>query len=370
MLFAPSHEQEQIKAAARSFFERENPLSHAVLAAESSEDTRLSWNRLADELGATALAVPASDGGIGGSFVEFAVVLEEAGRAVSSLPLSSSAVATGVLLQSHGFATRDDLIESAAAGRTVTSVALPELPRIANARREDTGWVISGGWRSVPHALEADALLVFANTSEGWGCFRVVPGRSVERKAQPALDPTQRLASVVLHEAPATLIGDLAQGNELLEHAQHVARIALALDAVGGARMCLELALDHARVREQFGRPIGSFQAIKHKCADMLLWVEAATSAAHAAAWQLATSPGDEFQLMTASTVAKSYCSEAYLRVSADLIQILGGIGFTWEHPAHLFFKRARYNSSQWGDPSAIRVLQRQLLNLNNQRDS
>ena len=193
----------------------------------------------------------------------------------------------------------------------------------------------------------ADTLLVAARTDDGLGLFRVdARAEGLSRALVPSLDTTRKLATVELAATPAQLV---SRGDQTanLERALALTVCALAAEQVGGAQRCLEMATDYAKTRLQFGRPIGSYQAIKHKCADMLVAVEFAKSAAYAACFAAANDAAD---LLEAAALAKAYCSEAYFQVAAENIQIHGGMGFTWEHPAHLYFKRAKASDLLFGD--------------------
>ena len=186
----------------------------------------------------------------------------------------------------------------------------------------------------------ANLLLVAAKTDAGVSIFAVDPSDAgVTRTNLATMDQTRKQSKIEFAGAPATLIGTDGAGWTTLERVLDLAAVALAAEQVGGAQKVLETAVQYAKDRVQFGRPIGSFQAIKHKCADMLLEVESAKSAAYYAAW-CAAELNDE--LPSVASLAKAYCSEAYFHAAAENIQIHGGIGFTWEHPAHLYFKRAK----------------------------
>jgi len=168
------------------------------------------------------------------------------------------------------------------------------------------------------------------------------------------MDQTRKQAKLTFDATPARLVGAEGQGWAAVSKMLDLAAVALAAEQVGGAQKVLEMAVEYAKVRVQFGRPIGSFQAIKHKCADMLLEVESAKSAAYYAGWAAAE---DSDELPVVASLAKSYCSEAYFHATAENIQIHGGIGFTWEHPAHLYFKRAKSSELLFGDPTYHREL-------------
>jgi alkylation response protein AidB-like acyl-CoA dehydrogenase len=168
------------------------------------------------------------------------------------------------------------------------------------------------------------------------------------------MDQTRKQARLTFESTPARLVGTDGAGWAAVSKMLDLAAVALAAEQVGGAQKVLEMAVEYAKVRVQFGRPIGSFQAIKHKCADMLLEVESAKSAAYYAGWAAAE---DNDELPVVASLAKSYCSEAYFHATAENIQIHGGIGFTWEHPAHLYFKRAKSSELLFGDPTYHREL-------------
>ena len=183
-----------------------------------------------------------------------------------------------------------------------------------------------------------------------------VEGGAAGMTATPlaTMDQTRKQARIEFASTPARLVGDEGGAAPVLSRTLDLAAVALAAEQVGGAQRCLDMAVDYAKTRIQFGRPIGSFQAIKHKCADMLLEVESAKSAAYYAGWAAAE---DSEELPVVASLAKSYCSEAYFHAAAENIQIHGGIGFTWEHDAHLYFKRAKSSELMLGDPSYHREL-------------
>jgi alkylation response protein AidB-like acyl-CoA dehydrogenase len=178
--------------------------------------------------------------------------------------------------------------------------------------------------------------------------------KGMSRTALPTMDQTRKQARIDFDGTPATLVGQEGKGWEILGTVLDLAAVALAAEQVGGAQKVLEMAVEYAKVRVQFGRPIGSFQAIKHKCADMLLEVESAKSAAYYGMWCAAEM---NQELPSVASLAKAYCSEAYFHAAAENIQIHGGIGFTWEHPAHLYFKRAKSSELMFGDPTYHREL-------------
>ena len=208
----------------------------------------------------------------------------------------------------------------------------------------------------------AGLILVAARSDAGLSLFAVEPDAAgLTRTALATMDQTRKQARLEFASTPATLVGRDGGAAEGLEKTLQLAAVALAAEQVGGAQRVLDNAVDYAKNRMQFGRPIGSFQAIKHKCADMLFEVESAKSAAYYGAWAAAT---DDDELALAASLAKSYCSEAYFHCAAENIQIHGGIGFTWEHHAHLYFKRAKSSELLLGDPAYHRELLAQRLGI------
>jgi alkylation response protein AidB-like acyl-CoA dehydrogenase len=220
------------------------------------------------------------------------------------------------------------------------------------------GFALTGEKLFVLDGHVAGLLLVVAQTPEGPSLFAVEAGDAtgLTREKMPTLDATRTQARITFDGTPATLVGTAGGASGPLERTLDLAAAALAAEQAGGARRVLEMAVEYAGVREQFGRPIGSFQAIKHKCADMLLAAESATSAAYAAGWAVdaaAADPTDsaaDAEVGVLASLAKAYCSEAYYQCAAENIQIHGGIGFTWEHPAHLYLKRAKSSQVLLGD--------------------
>jgi alkylation response protein AidB-like acyl-CoA dehydrogenase len=205
-------------------------------------------------------------------------------------------------------------------------------------------------------------ILVSARTPAGVSLFAVVGGASgLTRTALATMDQTRKQARLEFAGTPAKLVGSDGGGWATLSKTLDLAAVALAAEQVGGAQKVLDMSVEYAKVRVQFGRPIGSFQAIKHKCADMLLEVESAKSAAYYAGWAAAE---DSEELPTVACLAKAYCSDAYFHAAAENIQIHGGIGFTWEHDAHLYFKRAKSSELYLGDPTYHRELLAQRIGL------
>jgi alkylation response protein AidB-like acyl-CoA dehydrogenase len=364
MNFAFSEEQEELRRITRQFLESKSPESEVRRLMDTDEgyDEKV-WGQMANELGLQSLIIPEEFGGQGFSFVELTVVLEEMGRALLCAPYFSSCVlAANALIHSGDDAAKQAHLPGIASGETIATLAFTE-PNgkwdesgiEATATKDGDSYALSGTKMFVLDGAQANLLIVAAKTDAGTSLFAVDPAASgVTRTNLATMDQTRKQAKIELDGAAGTLIGTDGGGWATLERVLDLAAVALAAEQVGGAQKVLEEAVQYAKDRVQFGRPIGSFQAIKHKCADMLLEVESAKSAAYYAAW-CASELNDE--LPSVASLAKAYCSEAYFHAAAENIQIHGGIGFTWEHPAHLYFKRAKSSELLFGDPTYHREL-------------
>jgi len=364
MLLAFTEEQRELGRMMRSFLEAASPepTVRTLMETERGFDPA-TWSRMAGELGLQQLAIPEEYGGAGYTFVEQGVVLEEMGRALLCAPfLSSVVLAANTLLLSGDDQAKKELLPALASGEKTGTLAYTEADGqwdasgiTTTAAESAEGWTLNGEKVFVLDGHTADLLLVIAATEHGLSTFAVDgsdPG--VARVPMQTMDLTRKQARVTLTDVPARLVGANGEAAEVLPRVLDLAAVALAVEAVGGAQRCLDMAVEYAKVREQFGKPIGSFQAIKHKCADMLLEVESARSAAYYAMWAAA---GNSPELPTAAAMAKAYCTEAYAHAAAENIQIHGGIGFTWEHPAHLYFRRAKSTELLLGDPAYHREL-------------
>jgi alkylation response protein AidB-like acyl-CoA dehydrogenase len=364
MNFLFTDEQLELRATVRDFLADKSaePAVRRLMATEAGYDPAV-WRQMSDQLGLQGLAVPEEYEGAGFGYLELGIVLEEMGRALLCAPyLSSVALATEALLRCADEAARKELLPGLATGRTIGTLALLEQPGRwdeaglrTRARRSGAGWVLDGVKRHVPDGHIADLIMVGARTPAGIGLFAVdgaAPG--LRRVPVPTLDQTRKQAHLELAGTPARLIGEQADGWRVLRRVLDTAAILLAAEQVGGASRVVDMAVGYARVREQFGRPVGSFQAVKHMCADMLTEAEAARSAA---CYGLRALAADSEDLPLAASLATVYCSAAYCRIAGDAIQVHGGIGFTWEHPAHLYFKRAKACEAMFGTPGYHRNL-------------
>ncbi|MEQ8717492.1 MAG: acyl-CoA dehydrogenase family protein [Acidimicrobiales bacterium] len=364
MPLALTPEQEDLRAVVRSFFDATSPESEVRrLMTEPVPMDRDLWRRMASELGVQSLALPEEVGGQGYGFRELSVVLEEAGRSLLCAPLLSSTVMASTLLDAIGDGSASELLRELAGGGTIAAVAVAADrvgfdPTASSVRAR----VSAGRWRlegTAPHVIGgdlADVVLVVASTPEGAAVMRCDAGaEGLVVTPVPTLDLTRPAARLDFADTPAVPVGTPGAVDAAVARALDVTCVALAVESVGGAQRCLEMATDYARERVQFGRRIGSFQAVKHRCADMLLEIETARSAAYSAAGAVdATRPGAgtgaDVDLAAEASLAKATTDEAYVHVANSTIQVHGGIGFTWEHPAHLYLKRAKSTAVTFGD--------------------
>jgi len=357
--FSRSDEQTMLGDTLREFLEATITLD--VVREASLTETAIDrdvWNGLR-EMGLVGLHVPEEYGGAGYSFAETAIVFEELGRRVVPVPLLSTVMATEAILVSGSDAQKDALLPPIVSGARITSLAVFEnahdvdsIETLAEAVEEV--WTLSGTKRYVIDAPNADQFIVSARTPDGVGLFVVDAGaEGLSVIPTPALDATRPLGEVSLRAVTVdadAYLGGVPCGNAVTS-ALDIGVVAICQEQAGGAQRCLEMSVEYANDRYQFGRAIGSFQAVKHMCADMLVSVEHAKSVA----WHAARSIGDTEEARIAVPLAMSVCSDAYMRAAGDTIQIFGGIGFTWEHDAHLYFKRAKSTSLLLGSVDSYR---------------
>ena len=363
MNFAFSEEQETLREFVRNFLEEKS--AEAAVREQMETDEGFDpdvWQQMSEQMGLQSLIVPEEFGGQGFGYVELIVVLEEMGRALLCAPFFSSVVlAANTLIHSGDETAKADLLPKIASGTIATLAFTEENGKwdesgiTMQASESSNGYTLDGSKMYVLDGSTAEIILVAAMTANGVSLFHVDAGADgLTRTSLATMDQTRKQSKLDFSGTPATLIGEEGKGWDTLSTVLDLAAVGLAAEQVGGAQMCLDMAVEYAKVRVQFGRPIGSFQAIKHKCADMLLEVESAKSAAYYAGW-CAAEMNDE--LPSTASLAKAYCSEAYFHSAAENIQIHGGIGFTWEHPAHLYFKRAKSSELLFGDPTYHREL-------------
>jgi alkylation response protein AidB-like acyl-CoA dehydrogenase len=325
--FAFTDEQEDLRAAVRR-----------LLARSGAQE----WTKMVDELGLTALAIPEEHGGFGASLVEVAIALEETGAALAPVPLLATVTAAAAVDPSTPAGAA--LLPGLAAGSTVAALAFPSPtgPPLTAVRDGNAGagaHLVDGTAVHVLNGADADIAVVATDS----GLF-AVPVAYATRTVHPTLDQTRSQATLVFEAAPAERVGSSAGP------ALSLLRAALAVESVGVARAALAAAVAHLQTREQFGVPLATFQALRHRVADLTVHVEAATSSA----WYAVRVAGtDEFA--TAATVAKLVATEAAFAVTGECIQLFGGIGFTWEQDAHRYFKRATANRLLAGTPAELR---------------
>ncbi len=357
-------EQEELRRGLRRFLESASPVSAVRQLMESAAgyDPKV-WAQMSAEMELQGLHIPEAYGGQGFSVAELALVVEEMGRALRCSPFFSSICLAGSAVLAAGTEEqKGDLLPGIAAGTTIATLALTEPNGIWNpadiamtAVPDGSGaFRLDGPKTFVPDGHCADLIIVVARLqgssgADGISLFAVngdAPG--LTRTSLATMDLTRRQARLDFVGARARPLGDLGEVGPALSAALDLAAVCLAAEQVGGAERCLEMAVEYAKLRAQFGRPIGSFQAIKHKCAGMLVWVDASKAAATYATAAAADGAAD---LPAAASIAQAYCSEAYVRTAAENIQIHGGIGFTWEHDAHLYYRRAKASEVLLGEP-------------------
>jgi len=365
-----TEEQNRLREAARDFLRAECPMSvaRAWLAAPEGRIDDGVWPKLAD-MGWLGLVLPESAGGAGLGWVDLVVLLEETGRALLPHPLLSTTIA-GVAVALFGSEEqRGEWLPRFASGELRACLAL--LDESASWETRDVGLAgstaaaqggdltLRGSLVFVPDAQCADVILVAVRDPAGPKLAlleRGAPGLGL--RGIDTIDPTRRLCQLTLDGVRVSceaILGDGTPDRDVrFERLLDLAKVAICGESCGMAERVLELSVDYAKTRVQFGAPIGSFQAIQHKCADMFCLVESAKSACYYAAWTLAE---DEPDAHAAACLAKAFCSEALTRVAAEGIQIHGGLGFTWEQDLHLYFKRAKSNELAYGDPSWNREL-------------
>ncbi|MFD1539656.1 acyl-CoA dehydrogenase family protein [Nonomuraea guangzhouensis] len=342
-LLGDTDERKQLREVLRDFF-TEAAASQDVrehLTTGRGHDPAL-WARMATELGVQGLVIPEEYGGSGFSFAELAVVFEEAGRALLCAPLLSTTVlATYALLLSGDREACARYLPGIAEGTLTATVAgFDEGGGGLRATPGKGGWVGSGAADFVLDGCGADLILVAARTADGAGLFACERGaEGLTRTARTVLDGTRPQALVTFADTPFTQIGQPGSAVAITGRVLDIGRAALAAEQVGGSAHALDATVSYVLQRRQFGRQIGSFQAIKHRLADLLVEIEAARSAA---VYAVACVTASAEHLPVAASTAKVVCSGVYRQATAEYVQLHGGIGFTWEHPAHLYLRRAR----------------------------
>lgn len=367
--FAFTDEQEQFRTALRRFLNDRSPTTEVrrLMATETGYDPAV-WRQLSEELALPGIHVPEQYGGAGFGMVELGIVMEELGRSLLCAPYFSTAVlAANAILNAGAEAQKAALLPDLASGARLATLAIAEPDGDWNpaaiatvAAPAGDGYRLDGIKSYVVDGHIADLLIVAARAPktsglEGLALFTLAADTSgVKRRQLAAMDPTRKIAQIEFSGAQASLLGNFNDGAKAIERTLDQAAIALANEMAGGAQTMLDSAVNYAKMRVQFGRTIGSFQAIKHKLADLLLEVELAKSAAYYAA-QAAAANDPEWPAL--ANLAKAATSETYIHAAAECIQIHGGIGFTWDNDTHLWFKRAKSSEVFLGQPSYHREL-------------
>lgn len=356
--------EQDLRASVRALLEKRSAPDAVLARTESAETTDLElWAALATEVGCAALPVPEERGGVGASWRETAVVAEELGRTTAPVPfLGSAVVGTATLLRSPAGADR--LLADVAAGTTIVALAVPAGTgpggAVSTVERGDDGADVRlrGRVHGVLDAAHAGVLLVPAG-----GALHIVDADAagLRRTVVGSLDMTRPLVDLELSDVPATVLAGAEAAGPVVEHGLRVGAAILASEQLGLAERCLEMTVEYLATRRQFGRTLASYQALKHRLADLWVEISQARAVARHAAWCAAE---DDADLPIAAALAQAHCAEIALRVAEECVQLHGGIGFTWEHPAHLYLKRARAGAVVLGTPERHRAALAELVDL------
>ena len=357
--FVRSDEQTMLATTVRDFIDVRGDMDRVreMSLTDSAIDRDL-WAGLA-EMGLIGLHIPEEYGGAGFGMAELAVVFEELGRMVAPVPLLSSVLASTAVLKAGTDDQKREVLPLIASGDVIATLAAYETAHDGDPHTDLTvlaadgsAFVLNGVKRYVTDAPNAALFVVTAATDDG-PVLVVVDAEAdgVTVTPTPSLDSTRPLGEVHFEDVKVDASSVMSGGDVAVRAALDVGAVALAQEQVGGAQRCLEMSVEYAKTRFQFGRAIGSFQAVKHRCADMLVAVEHAKSVA----WHAARTIDDPEESKISVPLARSVCSDAYILCAGDNIQIHGGIGFTWEHDAHLYFKRAKSTSLLLGSVDAYR---------------
>ena len=357
MDFAFSPEQEELRRTVRQFLDKAAPEAEVrrAMATEQGYDPD-TWRRMAADLGLLGIAIPEEYGGAGAGFTELGLVAQEMGRALLGGPFLATAVlAAAALLAAGDVDARERWLPPIAGGGLIATVALaPDggpADVVARGPAADGTWRVAGSAEFVLDGHLAGLIVVPAGPPGRESLFAVAADAAgLTRTLLPAFDLTRRYARLEFAATPATLIGPAGGAGPALARVFHLGCVALACEQVGVAERALDMARDYALLRTQFGRPIGSFQAVKHKLASVLLEVEAARSAAWYGLWAADARPAE---LPAVASIAQATCSAAAYLATSENIQVHGGIGYTWEHSAHLYFRRATTARMWLGDPAS-----------------
>ncbi len=367
-VFTPSAELEEFRSSVRRFAEAnaDSRTVRRLMDTAEGYDPGV-WKQMSGQLGLQGLHLPEEYGGSGVGFVELVIVFEELGRTLLPSPyLATVALGANAILQAGTEEQRARWLPGIAAGEKIATLAYAEAiggpdGLTIEAGASGGGYTLTGHARHVVDGLGADLIVLPARVDGVVGLFLVEGGpEGLHRTAMPGMDLTRRQARLDLDGVPATRLGEGSDAGEVLRRILDQAAVCLSAEMLGGAQVCLDMAVGYSRDRYQFGRPIGSFQAVKHRCADMLVDVESARSAVQYAAW---TAEHEAEELATVAAVTKAFTSQAYVDCANRNIYVHGGIGFTWEHDAHLYLRRATSSAAMLGGARRHRAeLARQLI--------
>ena len=363
MSIAFTQEHDNLRESVRRFLEQRSTTQdiRRLMETQDTYDPAV-WKQLAQQMGLPGIAIPEEYGGSGYGIIEQVIILEEMGRALLPAPYFSSAIlAATALLESADDAACRELLPGIADGSATATLAWVEklgawditAQLDATATATTDGWSLTGHKTLVLDATTASLVLVVAATPAGPSLFAVVPGAAgMTSRPLKTLDSTRAFGSIEFDATPARLIGTDGAAAGVLQRTLQLAAVALAAEQAGTAERCLEISVEYSKLRVQYGRPIGSFQALKHRFVDLLLEIETAKSAVYFAA--AAAAEGDP-ELPLVASMAKASASDALVHAASELIQFHGGIGFTWEHDAHLYFRRAKTTEQFLGSPQTHR---------------
>ncbi|HYI45158.1 MAG TPA: acyl-CoA dehydrogenase family protein [Actinomycetota bacterium] len=364
MNFTFNDEQEELRRVVRRFFDEKSPSTEVRRLMETNEGyDDVVWKQIAQDLALQGIHIPESYGGQGGSFVELGIVLEEMGRALACTPFFATVcLATNAILNAGTDEQKAELLPAIAAGEKTATLAFAEesgswdVEKIAvEAKLDGDSYKLNGVKSYVIDGHTANVLVVAARGGgrgeDGKVGLYLVDGQAegLDRQPLKTVDMTRKQARLEFSNTLGRLLGTSDDAEAALAKTLDQVSVCMSAEMAGGSQRCLDMAVDYAKERIQFGRPIGAFQAVKHLCADMLLEVESAKTAAYYAMWA-AADDGEDLRL--SAPLAKSYCGDAFFKVSCDNIQVHGGIGFTWEHDAHLYYRRAKSSDLMFGDAS------------------
>ncbi len=341
MQFGLSESQQILKSNARKFFAAECPITEVrrIMETDTAHDPKL-WSSMAEQ-GFLGVVFPEEAGGMGLGFVELAALAEEMWRALVPGAFLSNLFA-GAILHATG-ATRH--LATISNGEKTATVALLERSASWNPDAVEMPTLV-GEKMFVPDAASADLMVVVARDADALALY-LVESHAVTKTVMPAMDLTRRLYKVTFDHPAAELLAKGDEAHAALDHAMNVVTVALCAEMTGGMQRMLDIAVEYAKTRKQFGKPIGQFQAVQHQCADMLLFTESARSAAYYAAYTMTEGNSDA---PTAVSVAKAYASDACRETGNRAVQVQGGMGFTWENDTHLFYRRAKASEMAFGD--------------------